>query len=120
MPGNDAALNSGRPSLLTVGRFSFLPRELRYFCILSRQTRFRSAVCLSWQHSGSCCARSLDLPPTAKAPTVPMSKKFLRLSASEGFTILHLGGMEIWDGADMALLRETLTRLVNAEKQRAI
>jgi len=28
--------------------------------------------------------------------------------------------MEIWDGADMALLRESLTRLINAEKRRAI
>ena len=28
--------------------------------------------------------------------------------------------MEIWDGADMALLRESLTRLITAEKHRAI
>jgi anti-anti-sigma regulatory factor len=28
--------------------------------------------------------------------------------------------MEIWDGADLALLRETLSRLVEAEKQTAI
>ena len=28
--------------------------------------------------------------------------------------------MEIWDGADMALLRESLTRLIKTERQRAI
>lgn len=48
------------------------------------------------------------------------SKKFLRLSPREKFTVLDLGDMEIWDGADMALLRESLTRLVKADKHRAI
>ena len=49
-----------------------------------------------------------------------MSKKFLQLVPTEGFTVLHLGDMEIWDGADMALLRESLTRLIKAEKHRRI
>ena len=48
------------------------------------------------------------------------SKKFLQLVPSDGFTILNLGDMEIWDGADMALLRESLTRLIKAEKHRRI
>src|SRR6516225_1788799 len=48
------------------------------------------------------------------------SKKFLQLVPSGGFTILNLGDMEIWDGADMALLRESLTRLIKAEKHRRI
>ena len=48
------------------------------------------------------------------------SKKFLQLIPNGRFTILNLGDMEIWDGADMALLRETLTRLIKAEKHRAI
>jgi hypothetical protein len=38
----------------------------------------------------------------------------------EGFTVLNIGDMEIWDGADMALLRESLTRLIKAEKHRRI
>ena len=46
-----------------------------------------------------------------------MSKKFLQLVPNDDFTVLHLGEMEIWDGADMALLRESLTRLIRAEKQ---
>ncbi len=48
------------------------------------------------------------------------SKKFLQLVPNDGFTILNLGDMEIWDGADMALLRESLTRLIKAEKHRRI
>lgn len=49
-----------------------------------------------------------------------MSKKFLQLVPSDGYTVLRLGEMEIWDGADMALLRESLTRLIRAEKHRKI
>jgi hypothetical protein len=33
---------------------------------------------------------------------------------------MDLGAIEIWDGADLALLRETLYRLVDAEKHKAI
>jgi len=49
-----------------------------------------------------------------------MSKKPFRLVSRDGFTVLELGSAEIWDGADMALLRETLTRLIKAEKHSAI
>jgi len=49
-----------------------------------------------------------------------MSKKPFRLVSRDGFTVLELGSAEIWDGADMALLRETLTRLIKADKLRAI
>ncbi len=49
-----------------------------------------------------------------------MSKKFLQLVPNDTFTVLNLGDMEIWDGADMALLRESLTRLIKAEKHRRI
>ena len=48
------------------------------------------------------------------------SKKFMQLVPNEGFTVLNLGDMEIWDGADMALLRESLTRLIKSEKHRRI
>ena len=39
------------------------------------------------------------------------NKKFLRIYPVDQVTVLHLGEMEILDGADMALLRETLTNL---------
>ncbi|MCY2963827.1 MAG: hypothetical protein NT069_09310 [Planctomycetota bacterium] len=48
------------------------------------------------------------------------NKKFLRIYPVDGVTVLHLGEMEIWDGADMALLRETLTQLIKHEKRRSI
>lgn len=32
-----------------------------------------------------------------------------------GYQVINLGPMDIWDGADLALLRETLTRLVDNE-----
>jgi anti-anti-sigma regulatory factor len=48
------------------------------------------------------------------------NKKFLRVFPDSHVTVLDLGEMEIWDGADMALLRETLTRLIKGEKRRSI
>lgn len=46
-----------------------------------------------------------------------MASKRDRMSVyvREGVTVLDFGTMEIWDGADLALLRETLTRLVDKE-----
>lgn len=44
----------------------------------------------------------------------------MRVFPHDGVTVLDLGDMEIWDGADMALLRESLTRLIKAEKRRSI
>ena len=48
------------------------------------------------------------------------SKKNLRLYTQCGVTVLDLGEMEIWDGADLALVRETLTRLIVGEKCRGV
>jgi anti-anti-sigma regulatory factor len=48
------------------------------------------------------------------------SRKFMQLVPNANFTVLNIGDMEIWDGADMALLRESLTRLIKAEKHRRI
>lgn len=48
------------------------------------------------------------------------NKKLLRVFPDEQVTVLDLGEMEIWDGADMALLRDSLTRLINVEKRRSI
>src|SRR4029077_10212826 len=57
---------------------------------------------------------------TGSGGPMAASKKFLCVVPENGFTVLKLGEMEIWDGADMALLRESLTRLVKAEKHRRI
>lgn len=48
------------------------------------------------------------------------SKKLLKLSDVDGYTVLNIGDMEIWDGADLALLRDTLTRLVTEKKCKAL
>ncbi len=51
-----------------------------------------------------------------------MASKRDRMSVyvREGVTVLDFGTMEIWDGADLSLLRETLTRLVDQEKCNSI
>lgn len=38
----------------------------------------------------------------------------------DGVTVLDLGDMDIWDGCDLALLRETLVNLIEGEGRRAI
>ncbi|WP_417847977.1 hypothetical protein [Thalassoglobus sp.] len=39
----------------------------------------------------------------------------LRLSVQDAVTVLEIGDMEIWDGADLSLLRDTIFRLVYDE-----
>lgn len=36
----------------------------------------------------------------------------MKLQQWDGYTVLDLGQVEIWDGADLALLRDTLTRVI--------
>lgn len=57
---------------------------------------------------------------SAQGKTGMASKKNLRIYPQGGVTVLDLGDMEIWDGADLALLRDTLTRLIVGEKCRAV
>lgn len=47
-------------------------------------------------------------------------KKRNSIDVRDGFHVVVMGEMEIWDGADLALLRETLARLVDTEKRPAI
>ena len=47
-------------------------------------------------------------------------KKRNSIDIRNGHHFIVMGEMEIWDGADLALLRETLSRLVEVEKQTAI
>ena len=44
----------------------------------------------------------------------------LRLSKTSGVTIVDIGNMEIWDGADLSLVRDTLTVLVARRRRRAV
>src|SRR5258708_15568599 len=47
-------------------------------------------------------------------------KRFLRIYRDEEITLLNLGDMEIWDWADLVLLRDSLKRLNEAEKLHSI
>jgi hypothetical protein len=47
-------------------------------------------------------------------------KKRSSIDVRNGFHVVVMGDMEIWDGADLALLRETLARMVDTEHLPAI
>jgi len=47
-------------------------------------------------------------------------RKKCSIDVRDGFHVVVMGDMEIWDGADLALLRETLARLVETEEQTKI
>ena len=48
------------------------------------------------------------------------SKKSLPISLWNDVTVLHVGDMEIWDGADLALLRECLVRAIRRDRRRSV
>ena len=47
-------------------------------------------------------------------------KQRLTVRTEEDFAIVALDDMEIWDGADLALLRETLTKLIVTERLHSV
>ncbi len=47
-------------------------------------------------------------------------KKACSIDVRDNHHVVVMGDMEIWDGADLALLRETLARLVDSERRKAI
>ena len=47
-------------------------------------------------------------------------KRMLIEVRDDGLHLLHMGEMEIWDGADLALLREGLFRLIDGEECESI
>ena len=44
----------------------------------------------------------------------------MRIHNRNGVSVVDIGNMEIWDGADLALLRETLARLIDKEGASAV
>ena len=44
----------------------------------------------------------------------------LTVKRQRAATVIDIGDMEIWDGADLSLIRDTLTRLINKEGRRSI
>jgi len=46
--------------------------------------------------------------------------KRMKIERQGDVLLLHIGDMDIWDGADLALLREGLAKLIEQDKERAI
>ena len=44
----------------------------------------------------------------------------IQIREENGTTVLDMGPIEIWDGADLALLRETVTNLTEREKKKSL
>ena len=51
-----------------------------------------------------------------------MADRFDRITidARDGFHVLDLGDVDIWDGADLSLLRESLSLLITADGERSV
>ena len=47
-------------------------------------------------------------------------KRRMTIHQSNGFCVLDLGKVEIWDGANLALLRDTLSRVISNEGRRHV
>lgn len=44
----------------------------------------------------------------------------LNLSSVRGITVVDIGDMEIWDGADLSLVRDTLAILIDRRRRRTV
>lgn len=61
------------------------------------------------------------LPATNPQENTIMAKRNrLHFHDWNGAKVIDLGDMEIWDGADLALLRETLTKLIDKERVHSV
>ena len=47
-------------------------------------------------------------------------RKQLSLHSRDGVAVMDLGSMDIWDGADLALIRDTLVELIAVQKRRQV
>ena len=52
------------------------------------------------------------MPKSAKSFRPPARFKRMKIEDREGTAVMDLGPMDIWDGADLSLLRETLVHLI--------
>ena len=59
-------------------------------------------------------------PRRGRQTMASKKREQMRLSIRNGVTVVELGEMEIWDGADLALLRETLTKLIEKDGCQAV
>ena len=62
-------------------------------------------------------------PPYEQGPDGMSTLRYfkrMKIEQQGDVLLLHIGEMDIWDGADLALLREGLTRLIENDRERAI
>jgi anti-anti-sigma regulatory factor len=99
--------------------------------VIAKRVTERGAFCLPlWRFS--CLASLIGVTdiPVAHGSTIQVDprrmiqqRRFKRMTIdvlTDGTHLLHLGEMEIWDGADLALLREGLTQLIERDQCRSI
>ncbi len=70
-----------------------------------------------------CEHHSGEMNPPEDATSMTLQRNFKRMVidiADDGTHLLHMGEMEIWDGADLSLLREGFTQLIERDGVRSI
>lgn len=73
--------------------------------------------------SEQCATSGAPAAPMKGSPRMTQQRRFKRMviDVTEDNTyLLHLGEMDIWDGADLALLREGLTQIIERDRCRSI
>ena len=51
---------------------------------------------------------------------VSKRRERLEIIEADGVTVVSIGDVEIWDGADLALLRETITKVIDVDKCKSL
>jgi len=98
----------------------FLVPMLEFAIVSKKFSRLAQSLPLS---RSRICERCFDRPPsqTPLQEITPMAKRNrLHFHDWNGVKVIDLGTMEIWDGADLALLRETLTLLIDRQRHHSI
>ncbi len=68
-------------------------------------------------------SRPVATVPVKGTPRMTQQRRFKRMVIDvmeDNTIVLHVGEMDIWDGADLALLREGLTQLIEKDRFRSI
>ncbi len=122
-PSDCAVLqNNTTDELLTFAGFSqwpFLAGMFEFALVSKKFWRLAQSLRLSLSRICDLC---FDRPSRDEPQeNTPMAKRNrLHFHEWNGAKVIDLGTMEIWDGADLALLRETLTLLIDRQRNHSI
>ncbi len=82
---------------------------------------FGAAIAFSSLSPRECSRGEMHTPEDADSMTQQRHFKRMAIDIMEdGTHLLHMGEMEIWDGADLSLLREGFTQLIERDGIRSI